>query len=64
MRPGVRAGSVHTLIATARLNGLNPEAYLEEVLAKVAERDTINRIDELLPSRLAKAKRESLREPA
>jgi transposase len=59
---GDRAASVYTLIATARLNGLNPEAYLKEVLAKIAEGHTINRIDELLPWRLAKVKPALLRE--
>jgi transposase len=49
---GERAASIYTLVMTARLNGLNPEAYLKEVLTKIAEGHTINRIDELMPWRM------------
>ena len=49
---GERAASIYTLVATAKLNGLNPETYLRDILAKIAEGHTINRIDELLPWRM------------
>jgi transposase len=49
---GQRAASIYTLVMTARLNGLNPETYLKEVLTKIAEGHTINRIDELMPWRM------------
>jgi transposase len=49
---GERAASIYSLVATAKLNGLNPEAYLRDILAKIAEGHTINRIDELLPWRM------------
>lgn len=37
-----------TLIETAKLSGINPEAYLADVLQRIAEHK-INRIDELFP---------------
>jgi transposase len=52
---GNRAASIYTLVATAKLNGLNPETYLRDILAKIAEGHTINRIDELLPWRMVAA---------
>jgi hypothetical protein len=36
-------------VRTAKLNGLNPETYLRDVLAKIAEGRTINKIDSFLP---------------
>jgi transposase len=45
---GVRAAKMYTLIETAKLNGLDPEAYLRDIIACIADHP-INRIDELLP---------------
>jgi transposase len=42
-------------VTTAKLNGLNPETYLKDILAKIAEGHTINRIDDLLPWRVVPA---------
>ena len=38
---------MYTLIETAKMNGFDPEAYLLDVLARIADHP-INRIDELL----------------
>ncbi|CAO3424131.1 Mobile element protein [Azospirillum doebereinerae] len=45
---GERAAAMYTLIETAKLNGLDPEAYLRDVIARIADHK-ITRIDELLP---------------
>jgi len=45
---GVRAAAMYTLTETAKMNGLDPEAYLRDVLARIAAHP-INRINELLP---------------
>ena len=49
---GERAAAIYTLIGTAKLNDLNPENYLRYVLERIAEHP-INKLDELLPWRLA-----------
>jgi hypothetical protein len=45
---GERAAAIYSLIGSAKLNGLDPEAYLREVLTRIADHP-ITRIDELLP---------------
>jgi transposase len=49
---GERAAAIYSLIGTAKLNELNPQAYLRFVLERIAEHP-INRIDELLPWNVA-----------
>ena len=49
---GERAAAIYTIVQTAKLNGVNPEAYLGISLAKIAEGHPINRIDELMPWRI------------
>jgi transposase len=49
---GERAAAIYGLIGSAKLNGLNPETYLREVLSRIADHP-INRIEELLPWNLA-----------
>ena len=39
---------MYTLIEIAKLNGLDSEAYLRDIIARTADHP-INRIDELLP---------------
>lgn len=45
---GERAAAILSLIQSAKLNGLDPEAYLRDVLTRSADHP-INRIGELLP---------------
>ena len=45
---GIRAAAFYTIIRTAVLNGLEPEAYLTDVIARIGSHP-INRLTELLP---------------
>ena len=45
---GERAAAIYSLIGTAKLNGLDPVAYLRYVLERIADHP-INRVEELLP---------------
>jgi transposase len=38
-----------SLIETCKLNGVEPYAYLKDVLERMIDGDQINRLDELLP---------------
>ena len=49
---GERAAAIYSLIGSAKLNGLDPEAYLREVLSRIADHP-ITRIEELLPWNVA-----------
>jgi transposase len=60
---GERAAAFYSLIGTAQLNGLDPEAYLRAVLERIAAHP-INRIEDLLPWNLASAPAEELRQAA
>jgi transposase len=51
---GERAAGILSLIETAKLSGIDPEAYLRTVLTKIADHP-IARIDELLPWKLESA---------
>lgn len=45
---GCSAAVIYTLIGSAKLNGIDPQAYLRHVLERIADHAS-NRIDELLP---------------
>jgi transposase len=45
---GERAAAFYTLVRTARLNGIEPEAWLTDVIARIGSHP-INRLAELLP---------------
>jgi hypothetical protein len=48
---GERAAAIYSLIGSAKLNSLEPEAYLRQVLARIADHP-INRVQEMLPWKL------------
>ena len=50
---GDRAAAIYTIVRPPRLNGMNPETYLNDVLTRIADGHPINRIAELMPWRLA-----------
>ena len=47
-RGGERAAAMYTLIATAKLNGIGPQAWLADVLRRIADHPA-SRLDQLLP---------------
>lgn len=50
---GERAAAIYSLIGTAKLNDLDPQAYLSHVLGRIADH-SVNQIDQLLPWHVAK----------
>lgn len=49
---GERAAALYSLIGSAKLNGIDPQAYLRHVPERIAEHP-VNRVDDLLPWNLA-----------
>jgi hypothetical protein len=47
-RGGKSAAIAYTLIETAKLNGVDPQAWLTDVLARIADHK-ITKLDELMP---------------
>jgi transposase len=46
---GERAATLYTVLESAKLKGLDPEAYLADVIDRLARGHPINRLAELLP---------------
>ena len=46
---GARAAILYTVLESAKLNGLDPEAYLAGVITAMAAGHAITRLDALLP---------------
>lgn len=46
---GERAAAIYSLLETAKLNGVNPQEWLADVLDRIGKGHPISRIDELLP---------------
>ena len=47
---GQRAACMYTIVQTCKMNGINPQAYLTDVIGKIADHP-IQKVDELLPWR-------------
>ena len=47
-RGGERAAAIYTLIETAKLNGIDPQAWLADVLSRLPDHPA-KQIDQLLP---------------
>jgi transposase len=47
-RGGQRAAAMYSLIVTAKMNGVDPQAWLADILARIAAHP-VHRLDELLP---------------
>ena len=46
---GERAATLYTVLESAKLNGLDPQAWLRDVIDRMAKGHPINRLRELLP---------------
>ena len=54
-RGGERAAVMYSLIVTAKMNDVDPQTWLADVLARINDH-AIHRLDELLPCNWAAAK--------
>jgi transposase len=46
---GDRAAAIYSVIESAKLNGLEPQAYIADVIARIAGNWPATRWDELMP---------------
>jgi hypothetical protein len=53
---GRRAAAIHTIVESAKLNGLNPHAYLADIIDRMAKGWPRSRLADLLPWRWAATK--------
>jgi hypothetical protein len=60
---GERAAALYSLVETAKLNGMDPMAYLTEVLTRIADHP-INRVEQLLPWNIGAERAEAARPEA
>ena len=60
---GESAAAIYSLIGTAKLNGIDPESYLRNVLSRISEHP-IKRIEELLPWNVAASLQPAIQEVA
>lgn len=60
---GERAAALYSLVETAKLNAMDPMAYLTEVLTRIADHP-INRVEQLLPWNIGATRPEAMRPPA
>lgn len=56
---GGRAAIIYSVLETAKLNGLDPEAYLANIIDRMAKGHSANRLKELLPWNWSRCANES-----
>jgi transposase len=61
---GERAAAIYSVIETAKLNGIEPQAYIGDVIAKIADGWPASRWDELMPWNWAAPQRPLIAEAA
>jgi len=62
-RGGQRAAVMYSLIVTAKMNGVDPQAWLADILARIAGHPA-HRLDDLLPWRWAAARASAIHQAA
>ena len=60
---GGSAAAIYSLVGSAKLNGINPESYLRDVLSRISD-NQIKRIEEFLPWNVAASLKLPIRQAA